>query len=60
MNTVNNKYINKLNKIKKIFDDLDDVDNYIKEKQHINLKQLNEYIRILQLSNTYVSAILEN
>ena len=60
MENINNKYITKLNKIKNISKELDDINNYIKQNQLKYTHQLNECIRIFQLSNTYVNKIFQN
>ena len=60
MSVIQNKYIHKINQINTILKQLDSIDNYIRKKQSTDIIQLNECIRIFQLSNTYITKILEN
>jgi len=53
------KYITNLEKIKMLSKKLDNINVHIKQKQYENIYYLNEYIRIFNLSNIYVSKIFE-
>lgn len=54
-----NKYINKLKKLSILSKELDNIDEYIKKNQNKNNYYLNEYIKLLELSNVYISNILK-
>ena len=54
------KYTDKLDEAHKLSLELDKIDNYIKQNQIKYTLQLDQCIRIFQLSNMYASQILEN